>query len=139
VSKHIFKRKFEEHDHEVEAESLPSGNACFTFRPPLPGRAAVITVDKETIQDLVRYSATGSDYDDDADAIVLSLHLVDKIAPTPDTPGYQTAVEVVPAEVFLDMVLDEILTECPNCGDLHFGDDVLAPDPDDKPKKTYLN
>jgi hypothetical protein len=156
MSKHVFKRKFEDIDYEVEAESLPSGSVCFTFKPPLPGRAAVVCVPQEVVEALVQDAAVGSDYDHETDSIVLSLHLVTKVVPTRGHSGYKTAVEMVPARVFLDMTLDHVMTRCDDCHDLHYGDDVLAPDEEDaedeeaegptvveatpeKPKKTWLN
>jgi hypothetical protein len=143
MTKVVFTREVGDRQYTVEGEMLPSGSALFTFSPALPGRSAVISVNEELVQDVVRTMALGIEYDLELDAVVMVLHLVrpNQIVDTKDEPGFKTAVEVVPAKVVLEMLLDPLMESCPTCGAMPFGDDVTGPDDGNKggSDKSYLN
>jgi hypothetical protein len=135
-------RKLGDTDYEVEAELQPSGAALFYFRPPLPGRPSAIRIDGDTVAEVLMLTAPVMKYSETARVFMLQLNYVlpDDVVPNSTDPDFQTCSEFIGEEVALEVILNELMSPCPNCGGFHFGEgDEDAEATEASPKKTYLN
>jgi hypothetical protein len=146
VAKYAFEREVEDQTFKVEGEVLPSGTVLVVFNPPLPGRTKVLSVEADTVADLVRTLCVETTYDPEQECMSMTLAMVNEedITDFEDAPSpeFKAATCNMPAEVVVEMVVDQMVEACPHCGKYQFGEDVVPSDDDtgnDKPKKTYLN
>jgi hypothetical protein len=139
VSVKTFERVAAKVPYRVEGEMLPSGAAVFTFTPSLPGRSPVISVDEDTVADIVRFADVGVKYDHEAEEMILTLDYLDEMRENEDAPEFLVGSQAVPAEFVLELVLDQVVLPCDHCEGFHFGEDVTPDDVAKLKKPVYLN